>query len=169
MQQSDGEKKTVLVVDDEEALREIVAEELGDFAGYRIVQACNGKQALEVMEKEKPDCIVTDINMPEMTGIEMLESMRAKGIKTPVIIVTGFGSTDAMKKAWKWGAFDFVDKPIRFEVLKNIVKNAILLGEKHLEGATSFLELPTPIYKDLLLKAKENSQSPAEFIQKCLK
>ena len=80
-------KKTVLLVDDEPRLLESTAKLLQDH--FNIIKSSNGRQAWECVERERLDCIVLDIVMPEMNGVEFLKRLRDKGKNIPVIIVTG--------------------------------------------------------------------------------
>jgi DNA-binding NtrC family response regulator len=119
-------KKTILVIDDEAALLEIVRDELkGD---YRILTAGNGLQGLELVKSENPDLIISDITMPEMDGLTMLNQLRLEGFKKPVILITAQTGVERMKAAWDLGAFDFVEKPIDFDRLNEAVLIALEFG-----------------------------------------
>lgn len=117
----------VLVVDDEPDLREVCVEFLKNM-NVDAHQAENGKQGLEVIKKINPDVVITDINMPVMSGLELMSSAREHGFMTPFIVVTGFGDRDTMRKAWHLGATDFLDKPINPRHLMEVVKAALEIG-----------------------------------------
>ena len=88
-QQAVERKSHVLLVDDEEALRRAVARSL-ESAGFLVTHAATGAQALEALKGAAFDVIVTDITMPEMTGLELLRAVRERDLDVPVILVTGY-------------------------------------------------------------------------------
>lgn len=120
-----NKNKKILIVDDEPLLIEIISDYL---EGYQVISAKNGKEGLEKVESEKPDLVISDINMPVMTGLKMLECLREKGINTPVIVVTGYGDKEKMRDAWRLGAYDFLDKPIDPDNLIHVVDAALKYG-----------------------------------------
>lgn len=118
-------KKKIFIIDDEEDLRENIADLLEDLAD-EFIEASDGLDAMEKYKIHEPfDCIVCDINMPRMNGVEVIKAIRELGDeKTPFIFFTAFGSRALMLQAIKYGAFDFIDKP-HFENLTEIVSNAL--------------------------------------------
>lgn len=91
----------------------------------KIFKATNGIEALEILRNERIDTIVADICMPKMDGIELLEKVRQFNTTIPFIIVTGYGDKENAVRALRLGAFDFIDKPIKVDVLKNRVQTAL--------------------------------------------
>lgn len=120
-------QKTVLIVDDESDLQEIMGGVLTPL-GVQCVYASNGKDAISIIENVFPDVIVSDINMPQMSGLDVLAYLKEQGIFTPMILVTGYGDREKMRKAWHLGAYDFLDKPLKFDVLKSTVQSALDSG-----------------------------------------
>lgn len=116
--------KTVLVVDDKEMLRDSVAVTL-QRAGFGVLAAGDGKQALEIVAKRRPDAIVTDLRMPGLTGIELIEEIREIDDDLPVVLMTAFGTIETAVQAMKLGAFDYVTKPFEGDELLISVKRAI--------------------------------------------
>lgn len=114
----------VLVVDDKEMLRDSVSSTLTR-AGMQVVTADGAEQALEAVAQRRPDCIVTDLKMPGMTGIELLEEVRKIDDDLPVILMTAFATVETAVKAMKLGAFDYVTKPFEGDQLIISVKRAI--------------------------------------------
>ena len=170
-------KKKILVVDDELDLVDILCEEL-NLSGYETYQASNGEQAIEIAIQKRPDAIVSDINMPKLDGLKMLARMNEQGIRIPVILVTAYSDTQKIKEAWKLGAFDFLEKPIHFELLQSLVKNAIEFGVSFKEQSSTqnpkqMTNIQVPIESELLKNLSEQARvegvSLADFIEKKLK
>jgi DNA-binding NtrC family response regulator len=116
--------RTVLVVDDKEMLRDSVAMTL-QRAGMTVFAAADGATALEMVARKRPDAIVTDLKMPGMTGIELIEKVRAIDEDLPVVLMTAFGTIDTAVKAMKLGAFDYITKPFEGDELIIAIKRAI--------------------------------------------
>ena len=113
----------ILIVDDNAEIREIVQEYLID-KDCLIEGAGNGKEALEKYENNPYDIIITDLKMPEISGIELIKLIKQRTNITEFIIITGYASVDTAIEAVKIGAFDYIVKPFRMEELKVAVKNA---------------------------------------------
>ena len=117
---------TVMCVDDSATLRKIVSMSLKGF-GHAVLEAENGKQALEMLATNKPDCIVLDINMPEMNGIEFLkatsETPALAGI--PVIVLTTQDEDPIRQQAMSLGANGFLAKPFNKEQLIATIKQIV--------------------------------------------
>lgn len=105
-------KGNLLIVDDEEMIVTKM-EMLLDGIADKIFTAFDGEQALKVLAQENVDCVICDINMPKMKGMEVLKRVRqdSKNAKIPFIFYTGHGDEALMIEALKYGAFDFLDKP----------------------------------------------------------
>jgi len=127
----------LLIVDDSKAalflFKKIIG--LSGLSVNKLLTADNGKTALEVLEKHKVNLIMTDINMPEMDGFELLEYLKNsdKFRNIPVIVITTEGRGKYVDKAKKLGAFDYLKKPFRPEQVKELVLKA--LGEEGYEGS----------------------------------
>jgi DNA-binding NtrC family response regulator len=119
-------KGNLLVVDDEEMIRERIELLLEDIAD-RIILAENGQEALKYLTTEKIHCILCDINMPVMNGIELIKKVRELEMDLPFIFYTGHGSRDLMNEAIKYGAFDFLNKPA-LENLEDVVQRGLNAG-----------------------------------------
>jgi two-component system, NtrC family, response regulator HydG len=129
------QKARVLVVDDEPAARKGL-EKLLDLDGYRVVTAASGDEALSIAPELAPDVVVTDLKMPGMDGIELLERLHELDVELPVIMVTAFGDVGSAVKAMRAGAFNFLTKPVDFDALSVSIERA--LESRHLkeEAAT---------------------------------
>lgn len=115
--------KTVLVVDDKEMMRDSVGSTL-QRAGFAVVTAESGEQALAVAAKRRPDAVVTDLKMPGLSGIELLERLREIDAELPVVLMTAFGTIETAVSAMKLGAFDYITKPFQGDELVIAVKRA---------------------------------------------
>ena len=102
----------ILVVDDEDSVRTVMSEVLKD-EGFAVTEAANGKQALECMQKDPFSLVITDIVMPEMTGLELLEKIKEQSPETQVIIITSHASLETAITAMRHGAYDYLFKPFK--------------------------------------------------------
>ncbi len=113
--------KRILVVDDEEnariALTKLLANE-----GFDVDCVANGFEALNYLRQQEVDLIITDINMPEMNGITFLKELNKSFPKSNVIMVTAYGGVESYIEAMNLGAFEYINKPVKIEELKSILK-----------------------------------------------
>jgi DNA-binding NtrC family response regulator len=118
-----AEKISILIVDDEESVRDSLHNWFIE-DGYDVERAENAKNALLMLESRKFDIILADIKMPGMDGMEMHRRIRAMNSETIVIIMTAFASVDTAVQALKDGAFDYVTKPFDPDDLSHLIRNA---------------------------------------------
>jgi two-component system nitrogen regulation response regulator NtrX len=116
--------KSVLVVDDVPAMRDQYAYDLGR-AGFDTLTAANGREALEVLSREPVDCVILDLEMPVMDGLEALEKMFRDYPEVPVIVYTGTGNYERCVRAIKLGAYNFIDKEEPIERVVREIENAL--------------------------------------------
>jgi DNA-binding NtrC family response regulator len=114
----------VLVVDDEPDMVENMTRILRR-AGYRVLRATEPDRAIALLESERPDLVLTDLRMPGMDGMALLERVRAVDPATPVVVVTAFATIDSAVAAIKRGAFDYVPKPFTMDALLVVVERAL--------------------------------------------
>jgi two-component system, chemotaxis family, chemotaxis protein CheY len=117
----------ILVTDDSRVMRQIVIRTLRQ-AGYDdhdIIQAENGQEAFDLVGSEQPDLVLSDWNMPEMTGIECLEALRASGSQVPFGFVTSEGSPEMREKAANAGAIFLIAKPFNEDTFKDALDGVI--------------------------------------------
>jgi DNA-binding NtrC family response regulator len=117
-------KNRILIVDDDQAMRLALSESL-ESCGYDISVAENGSEALNLFKKGKFDLVVTDMKMPGMTGIEVLQSVKILSPDIPVILITAYGTVNTAVEAMKEGAAEFIMKPFSLDDLEAVVKNVI--------------------------------------------
>ena len=113
----------ILLVDDEAGIRKVLGIFLTD-SGYAVTTADNGEEALKRFRELAPPIVLTDIKMPEMDGIELLQHIKAESPDTEVIMFTGHGDMELAIKSLKYDATDFVTKPINDEILEIALKRA---------------------------------------------
>lgn len=116
--------KNILVVDDEPDIRELLEITLSrmNLVSYA---AANVREAKALLENEQFDLCLTDMKLPDGTGIELVEHIQARFPHIPVAVITAYGSMEAAIKALKAGAFDFVSKPIDLKLLRGLVDSAL--------------------------------------------
>lgn len=124
---TDLKKGVLLLVDDEVDLLHVYTDLLSSIAS-EIVTALNGQEALELIKTRRIDAVLTDIKMPIMTGLELLEQVRALGLHVPIVVVTGYGGIENAKEALRLDATDLIDKPFDNQQLLSVMKKALDLG-----------------------------------------
>ncbi len=111
------EKYKVLVVDDEESILD-VTEGFFQRKGHEVLTAANGREAIEILDRETVDCCFTDINMPEMDGLELAKELQRRDHGFPVVIMTGYPSIENTIDTLKNGVVDFLVKPVNLEQME---------------------------------------------------
>lgn len=114
----------VLIVDDKQVMRDSVGATL-QRAGYTVVAAPDGENALRLITKHRPAAVVTDLKMPEMDGLDLLDRLRQADEQLPVVLMTAYGTIGDAVRAMKLGAFDFIQKPFEGDQLVMTVRRAI--------------------------------------------
>ncbi len=118
------EKKQILVVEDDPTVGESIRLLLKK-RGYSIFLASNGKEALHLFKQKLIDLVITDVVMPRMDGIELLEAVKRMRAETEVIVISAQGTIEKAVQAMKLGAFDFIEKPINPRVISLVVERAL--------------------------------------------
>jgi DNA-binding NtrC family response regulator len=117
-------KEKVLIVDDERLIRWYLKENL-EKAGYEVTQAEKGGDALRIFSETLPDLTLLDVNLPDMSGIDVLRAIKGIDKDVPVIIITAFGNIKTAVDAMKFGAHDFIEKPFEMEKLHIVMEKAL--------------------------------------------
>lgn len=115
---------TILVADDEPDTLDLLEITLGR-AGYRVLKAHNGKEALELARREQPDLLLLDVMMPQMSGLDVLKTLRAEGAAPPVIVFSARGRADDLAAGIEAGAIQYLVKPTSRERLLEAVRAAL--------------------------------------------
>ena len=111
-----SEPLRILVVDDEAAMREVLEMRLGRW-GYEVLLAETGEEGLEIARREAPDAVISDVALPDTSGLELVGALRQLDAERPVILITAYGTIDAAVEAMKLGALDFLTKPLDYDKL----------------------------------------------------
>lgn len=117
--------KTILIADDSPAMRAMLVSAIESFGEYRIVEASSGFEALRLLPREKVDLILTDINMPDINGLELISYLRGNSnyVAIPVIIISTEGSHKDIEKGKLIGANEYLTKPFAPARLEELVKS----------------------------------------------
>jgi len=113
----------ILIADDDRNLRKVMVSELS-YAGFEVSEAENGIKAKSLLEKDEYDVILLDLNMPGMSGMEVLRAIKDLDIPTEVVVLTAHATVSAAVDAMKLGAYDFITKPFQTEVLVAVIEKA---------------------------------------------
>jgi len=127
---------TVLIVDDEAPLRTSLTKILKK-AGYEVMEAPSGEEALEIVRREPVSVVLTDLKMPGMDGVQLLRAIKAISPEAEVILMTAYGTIETAVEAMKEGAYDYIEKPLRrAKVLKTVAnameKQVLLMENRYL-------------------------------------
>jgi len=114
-------QKSVLVVDDEEVIREYFQKVLSD---YRVMTAASGEEALALLRHDRPDLVLLDIRLPGIDGIQTLKKIKQLDKSITVIMLSAFGDRNTSKQATKFGAYAFLSKPFDLTETKDILEAA---------------------------------------------
>ena len=125
----------VLIVDDIAAMREQYAYDLKRLGGFGVAEADGGRAGLDALETQPVDCMILDLEMPDMDGFQVLAEMKRRGLKTPVIVYTGTGSYDRCTRAVKMGAHAFMAKDEPLERVVAQVEHAVEFARLQAEVA----------------------------------
>ena len=118
------EQQTVFIVDDDAAVRDSIAE-LVESIGLQSEGFASPLEFLNTYQAERPGCLVLDVRMPEMSGLELQQRLVAQRVSIPVIVITGHGDIPIAVEAMKAGAVDFLQKPYREQALLDSINSAL--------------------------------------------
>jgi two-component system, NtrC family, response regulator AtoC len=124
MEERMEQRSRVLVVDDDPASRDLLRKVLAT-EGHQVVTAADGREALAELARQPADLVVSDIRMPDLDGVQLLERMREAAPRVPVILVTAFGDVEGAVEAIRRGAFDYLAKPYDVDAIRLVVRRAL--------------------------------------------
>ncbi len=144
----------ILIIDDEEGMLHFL-KRLFEFKNYSVFTFTNGYDGLNFLENNEVDAIILDVKLPDLDGLEVLKSIKQRGLKTPVIIITAYGDIDSAVEFMKIGAYDYVTKPFPKEKILEVVKNACekYLLEKENKSLKHIIKLNFS-FQDIIYKSK---------------
>jgi RNA polymerase sigma factor (sigma-70 family) len=162
---------TVFVVDDDTSMRKALSR-LCQSAGFKVKGFASAREFLDAGPPESPACLVLDVRMPGLSGLDLQVELSARNIKTPIVFITGHGDVPMSVRAMKAGAVDFLTKPFHNKDLMAVIRNAVskdvqlasAQGERDL--IHRHLETLTPRERqvfDLVVKGLLNKQIAAEL------
>lgn len=125
--------KTILLADDDVNLRRVLEFQLTE-AGYKVLTAQDGVEALEIFADNNFDCVITDLRMPKLSGLELLEKIKITNAEIPVIVITAFGEVETAVAAMKAGAFDYINKPFNRDEILLTLERALSFSETRNEN-----------------------------------
>ena len=134
----------VYVVDDDDAMRDSLAFLLGA-AGFHVVPFETARGFLDALPTLDLGCVVSDVRMPDIDGIELLKRLKASGSLFPVVIMTGHGDVPLAVEAMKLGAVDFVEKPFEDDRLIGMIETALTQAEPGLRSEAITIEIQSRI------------------------
>lgn len=116
-------KANLYVIDDDEAVRDSLAAQL-DSAGFIVRKFASAREFLGEARSLLPGCLISDVRMPELDGLELLDRLMTLGVRFPTVMMTGQGDVGMAVRAMKAGAIDFVEKPFSDEIILECIKRA---------------------------------------------
>jgi CheY-like chemotaxis protein len=115
----------VLICDDDMLLRKLLIEHVSSL-GYKVLEASNGHECIEIVKRSAPDVLLLDLVMPEMSGLEVIKQLKALGINDlPIFVISGYGHTMSPDEAAELGVKGFVPKPYRLNEIDMILENTL--------------------------------------------
>ncbi len=147
---------TLLIIDDDDVVRASLAAYLDD-SGFRVLQAANGPQGMEIFESEQPDLVICDLRMPQMDGLELIRLFSERQLDLPVIVVSGAGVMSDAVEALRLGAADYLIKPLEdLAMLEHAVHRALDRSRLRLENRR---------YREQLETANRDLQASLHLLQ----
>ncbi len=161
---SDSTTHHILVIDDEAVIREGLRQTL-TLEGYQVDSAANGKTGMEKLQKGNFSVVITDLKMPVMNGIEVLQAIQALQPNVPVIIITGFATVDSAVEAMKNGAYEYLTKPFLPDDIVQKVSAAVRQRELNLEAEVIREEMPEELAEESFIGRSKPMQKVFQRIQ----
>jgi DNA-binding NtrC family response regulator len=154
----------ILVVDDEKNIREGLGKVL-ELDGYKVLLACDGKEAVQILNRGDVDLVITDLRMPNLSGEEVLQKATTMSPNLPVIILTGHGTIENAVQAMKNGAYDYLTKPVNMDRLSLLVQRALSARELMLQHRAMQEELQKRHQFSNIIGKSESMKKIFEVVQ----
>jgi len=136
MSEDMDENDTVFLIDDDPGIRDSLSLLLS-LKGVRTQPFANAESFIETYRPEWTGCVLTDLRMPGMTGLELQSMLRERGVQVPVVVLTAHGDVATARTALKSGAFDFLEKPVDDTMLLDVLRNALRADRERRLAATT--------------------------------
>ena len=153
------ERKTLLIVDDEPIIRDLCARAL---KGFKILQASDGQEALELLHQQEVDVVLTDVMMPRLNGLDLLGQIKAETPDKIVILMTGYTEKEVILQALKAGADEFISKPLNLLQLRTTIDKT--LEKQNLRKQVSSLQQADKLKSEFLGLISHKLKTPATAI-----
>src|SRR5262249_17450678 len=139
-----------LVIDDKASILQAFRRAFGD-PEVTLYTASSGAEGLELVARHRPDVVILDVYLPDLSGLEVFRRIRQHSARIPVILITGHGTTEMASEAMKLGAFDYLLKPLDVEQLQALVSRALTISRLMQVPAVIADEEPAPEGADVLV------------------
>jgi DNA-binding NtrC family response regulator len=157
--------ETILIVEDKESMAEMLRETL-ETEGYKVICARNGTEGTRYLKEGKIDLVLTDLKVPQKSGIEILKTSKEENHLVPVIVMTAFGSVETAVAAMKEGAFDFIAKPFDTDHLMMLIQRALETQRLLTENILLKEEFAVKFGLPRIIGKSEKIMSVAQIVQK---
>ncbi|RKY83260.1 hypothetical protein DRQ09_10325, partial [candidate division KSB1 bacterium] len=158
----------ILIIDDEPKIVKIL-KNLFEVEGFNVITAEDGISGLKYFRENDIDVIVSDLKMPELSGMELLKKVREESEETQVVMITAYGDVPDAVKAMKLGAYDFIQKPFQMDNLLLIVKNALKVSKLARENKILKNELKRELGSEEIIGKSKAIEEIREFVKKVSK
>jgi FixJ family two-component response regulator len=122
-------RKTVLIIDDDDTVCKVLSLTLKR-GGMTVLMTTKPREGLEIVRSQPLDSVISDVRMPEMSGLDLLQTLRAEGIPIPFVIISSHSSRDILLSSLRMGAFDLINKPMQASVITRVMEEAIRVGQR---------------------------------------
>ena len=156
---------SILIIDDDDSLRRVTEYTLQQ-AGYQTLTAVDGTAGLELFQREQPPVVITDIQMPGLSGYQVLQQIKAQRPETLVIIITAFGTVEKAVEAMRQGAYDYLTKPFSREELRLVVEKALSFADLRQENRRLRQELAGRADAPPIIGRSEPMQQVFELVRR---
>lgn len=119
-----SEKQSILLVDDDQEFRKAM-KKMFEKSGYEVTVAADGREALEILTKGTFDLIISDLRMPNLNGMELMEAIKKEKLDVPVIFITAYGEVESYMDLMNLGAFEYINKPVKGQEILNVARRAL--------------------------------------------
>ena len=156
----------ILVVDDDRGMRTTLVATLEDY-GYRLNACESGQEALATIQQSPPDVVLADLRLPDLDGLDLVQTLKAVNAEAAFILVTGYASVDTAVEALNKGAYAYITKPFNMDEVHSVIRNA-LMQQKLVRGNKRLVEILQQTNKELNLEVAQRA-SAEEALQNSLR